>query len=171
MWALLDIRTGKLGRLRFLALRVICEFFFRLFLLAVSSWFLRPNDSSALFTFAVVPHFIYLYLVLLLEVRRLRDMNVSVYFCLISIFTFLLVLSMDSILGAVAEHAPDLLGTWVTENTVGALFTPYFIYSLFLIFYKGGCAPEDEPRPEADSLKGLAVLQDPISSPDFKGRG
>lgn len=170
-WQLWDIRVGKLGRMKFLALRVGWEFFFRL-LLAISAVLMsHPEGPLPLFAFAIFLQYFFIYLVLLLEVRRLRDMGVSVYFCAISVFTFLLVLFLDSLSGTLNKQAPSLLGgTWVTEDLVGALFMPYFVYSMFLIFYEGGPAPEYEPRSEAPSTKP-GVVQDNISSPDFKGRG
>ena len=141
-WRLLDIRHGTLGQMNFALLYIGLLFVF--WVLWISSAIILSaflEDFVGIF----IPYFLFgliaIYLKTVLEVRRLRDMGLSVYLCITGI-----VFNVSWILQeyALFNLNKDTLNTsfeelWIIGiwQALPFLFWFYGTYLLVLVLYRG----------------------------------
>lgn len=134
-WRLLDIRTGKIGRLRF--------FIYRAGLIAlvtilnrIGSDYISFNTTAHVIGISLFLSAIF-YLTLLIQARRLRDIGIHPAFCLFEIFIY----AMVAALFAFVEFGLNRYSAHNWENiflgALNILFLMYIAFFALLIFKKG----------------------------------
>lgn len=178
MWSLLDIRTGKLDRLSYLALMVAYTFLTLPIMLVTAIPFI-PFFGDAEYDTARMACFIAIgivttYIGLLIEVRRLRDIGSHPFPAVIGVllrvylysfeFLFESAASADEPTSGQKAFLAFLLSLNPLNNYSWILILGYY---LILVFMRGSPATtEDGP-----SILSVISEQSDCETQEFKGRG
>lgn len=117
-WKLLDIRKGTLGRLEYFAYGLTINV-----IMGAAPLFMKPSNKVILFLIFLI----FLYLKLLIEARRLRDIGFSILLIFIPLSIVVIDLSLGILDIAKETKIPIAIG----------LYTIWFLYFLCLVFIKG----------------------------------